>query len=1046
MKKIISAGLLGAVVFGGSLNVNACGPYFQPSYMKYETPYSIVLKKDVALRRIIKNMEDLIPDFPEFAQGVDTLNAVIKDFTEAVNKRLGKLSEQERNTLIERYVNFVTEARKNKEKIHEPFELPAELSEFYLYRKGVAELAQEAKDNDVMPAQNIPEAWKKLLELPKEQRHYRTTWVYFMLGNVNKRNPAGYDYHKKCVKAYQDGFADTAGLAQHSYIRGYLWEDDVLSLKWTLYNIKKDPQFAGEFFIGYYTDDVIEKMLQDPLCREILVLFNFENPYFLENMDKYKFRNIDIQAFNAYNKGEFDKAKKYISLLEKTTLLSLWVEAKIARHDGKNDIAVEKLRQWLKMAEKIDPKEYMLDRIDRELEEKDPYDIKLDIYGLLGNALVTKGDFIDAVKFFIDAGQQYEPFYIMDKFMSLDDLIKLAETHNIGHHALFKQAFRESKFDIARKYVPDDLKKIFDTYEKFIKDGNNIKLSGDQRALALYNAAKIMRHHGMELCGYYTLPDNAIYDGSYVGYELGSWTPYAGISCKCKYGSDGYWILCDRHNTDFFRSSYFDFEEKRGEKKKIAKLPGLQAEIDFTKVPEHLRYHYRYRAGKLLLQAGELAKDQDLKAMINHFGGYCMSRSPQEADVFFKRLVKGSDKTAFGQEADYVCWFPKKIILLQEMATSAPCPSVQKIKDMMKEIYGKDAKIAKYPHFIRKFLKRKWHEKKNEDFIAYNLYKRCSERYYPDCEALYKLGRCYEEGRGVAKNPIKAVECYRRAEKHAEAVKALNRLKIKNISAFTDGVEFIYKPWTDESQEQHDEMSFVKDGKVLLNIKAQNSGLCFMQELSVSIRENCVRKVQDLESRRQKGFDFRTILHDFKGNGDFRYLLISDYHTGTSPYGNYVYIIDVKDNFKIVCQIDGGETVDMPYYLDEFIFSQMVLFIGNFNYRFGNAAVYMDINYEKNKNGELILLEKTPLNLEQIIKECKDIHEERQEFKHDYNAAIGILYAALISNGNLKYGPELALKIGYTKEQADKFHAEVLEKIRNSKYSKELAKLNDIKL
>ena len=48
---------------------------------------------------------------------------------------------------------------------------------------------------------------------------------------------------------------------------------------------------------------------------------------------------------------------------------------------------------------------------------------------------------------------------------------------------------------------------------------------------------------------------------------------------------------------------------------------------------------------------------------------------------------------------------------------------------------------------------------------------------------------------------------------------------------------------------------------------------------------------------------------------------------------------------------------------------------------------------------------------------------------------------ACVRNGNFE---EVAL--GYTKEQADKFHAEVLEQIRNSKYSQELAKLNDIKL
>ncbi len=1054
MKKIVSAGLLGAVVFGGSLNVYACGPFFQPSYMESETPYQIVLKQDAALLRIVKNMSDLIPDFPEFSNGIDTFDAITKDFTEAVNKRLTNWTDSEKNALIDRYIKFVADARKNPKEVHVPFELPAELSEFYLYRKGVAELAEEAGKNAETSSKNIPQSWKKLLELPKEQRHYRTAWVYFMLGNMNDDTADGYEYHKKCVKAVQDGFADTAGLAQHSYIRGYLNEDDVLNLKWHLFNMKKYPDYNIKFRKEQFNslkDDIIEKIMQDPLCRELLVLTDSDNPYFLKNMDSFKYRNIDILAFNAYNKGEFNKAKKYISLLENPTLLSLWIEAKIARHDGKADIAIEKLRQWLKMAEKIDPKEYMLDRIEYELEEVNPFDIKSDIYGLLGNALVMRKDFIEAVKIFNDAKQYQEPLYIMDRFMSLDDLIKLADTHNIGHHAVFKQAFRENKFDIARKYASDDLKKILDDYEKFLNDGNNTKLAKDRRALALYNAAKIMRHHGMELCGTYTLPDNAMYNGSYVGYKLGDWTPYAGISCKCKYGSDGYWIMCDKHNTDFFNSSYdaiIDIKEKmaNNKEKKIAKLPGLKAKIDFSKVPAHLRYHYRYRAAKLLLQAGDIAEDQDLLAMINHFGGYCMSRSPQEADEFYKRLFWYAPDTALAQEADYNRWFPKKIILLKEMATSKPCPSVQSIKDMMKKIYGKEVKIAKLPTWIRRFLKRKWHSKINEDLIAYNLYKRCSEAYYPDKKSLYQLGQCFENGKGVPADFVQAAMYYRRAENHPEAVKALNRLKIKNISAFTDGVNFTYKPWTSDSPTGHDEMIFSKNGKVLLKITAKNSRLCFMKELFVSLKDNHVRKIQDMETERQQDFNFRTMLHDLKGNGDFRYLLISDYHTGTSPYGNYVYIVDVKDNFKIVCQIDGGETVDMPYYLNEFVFSKMVLFIGNFNYRYCHAAVYMDINYEKNKDGELILPEKTPLNLEQIIKECKDIHEERHEFKHDYDAAIGILYAVLIKNGNFKLGPEFALKIGYTKEQADKFHAEVLEKIRNSKYSKELAKLNDIKL
>ena len=61
-------------------------------------------------------------------------------------------------------------------------------------------------------------------------------------------------------------------------------------------------------------------------------------------------------------------------------------------------------------------------------------------------------------------------------------------------------------------------------------------------------------------------------------------------------------------------------------------------------------------------------------------------------------------------------------------------------------------------------------------------------------------------------------------------------------------------------------------------------------------------------------------------------------------------------------------------------------------------------------------------------------------------AAITFLYEDLIQTGNLNLGPELALKLGYTKEQVDKFHAEILQSIKSSDYKTELCKLNNIKL
>ena len=69
-----------------------------------------------------------------------------------------------------------------------------------------------------------------------------------------------------------------------------------------------------------------------------------------------------------------------------------------------------------------------------------------------------------------------------------------------------------------------------------------------------------------------------------------------------------------------------------------------------------------------------------------------------------------------------------------------------------------------------------------------------------------------------------------------------------------------------------------------------------------------------------KNFDWRTKLLDLKGDGDFRYLIIADYHTGSSPEDMKGYVIDTKDNFKHIATIPVGEAFDLPYHNPKLIF------------------------------------------------------------------------------------------------------------------------------
>ncbi len=682
MKKNLLLGLVGITIINTSIpSAEACGPYFQPSYMETQTPYEIYLSKEVAIKRIVNDMKDLFDCYPDYPCGLPQQEGIRKDFESAVNSRLSKYSPEERSQLINKYLEWY-ETRE----IEKLDFLPSELEEFYLYHRGVNELN--------IDCEAIPKSWTKLLSLPKEQRLYRTTWALFTMGNAFDDK-----YYKLCLDAYNEGYVDTIGLARISYERGVVGKDFVSQFKWWAFDIENSREWEFNYYNSELNNQISEKLtlelLEDPIGRELLLIFAPHNIFFIENADKYKFRNIDILAFCAYSQGDIEKAQKYISLLEKPTLLSYWIEAKIARLNGDMELTIEKLRNWLKLADEIDVEESALILVDKDTAWEN------DVYGLLGNALVYKKDFVEAAKLFARIGQtDTDLSYIIDKYLSLDDLIELAPLHEKFSESAFKEAFRQNKFDVAIQHGNDLQKSCLKKYLEFINKSEDKSLSNDERALALYNAAVIMRYNGMDLCGSNLGPDNARWKGYYSsGDEVYSEDYYFEIYSRYGYESSLDWIdakivlvpdCSSKEDTCHLdeKWGYYIYCEKHAKLYGFKKSPCLliTSDIDFTKVPRYIRFHYRVRAAKLLLKAGELVEDKDLNALINMFGGFCMFwYGPSEMDIFYKRLVKGSRGNIWGDKADELRWFPTYSKLFVDFRNDKAyfCSTMEEVKKLM---------------------------------------------------------------------------------------------------------------------------------------------------------------------------------------------------------------------------------------------------------------------------------------------------------------------------------------------------------------------------
>ena len=727
-RNILSGCLLAAL--GGLIphEALACAPYFQPSYIKNKSPYKTVLHRELAVKRLIADLEDLIPVVPEIPDGVPWETAVRQDFTEAVNRRLPHLAPEEKQKLIDEYLLFVLDARKNEDPSMENFpDLPEELTEFRLYRAGVAEMIPDGKE--------IPPSWKKLLELPPESRHYRTVWVHYMLGNYLTHDCG--KYYQACRTAAREGFADTHGLVKASYKSEFRYSTDpvrrihaaleaqrnrpdmkLLSKAYRVTRVPFHDTWVDRHTLIPESDAECIAMLEDPLCREVLAVFGCDRKIFQQEVWKYKFRNADVMAWRAYEAGDVETAEKYLKLRTRDTLLSTYIEAKIARYRGDSELAVRKLRQWLKFVEEIDSND-LPDVIEMKYVWTDPYDhepsypLKEDVYGQLGSALVHRRDFTEAAMFFYKARQGVDVKYIGERLMTLSELTafvdSLDEDLKSGveeeqdyvkwiRYMTARRAVREGQFDIARKYMPDKYKGILDNYLAFIRSGNDVSRSGDERAMSLYSAAKFMRWYGMELCGTQGEPDNYSYGGSYgLDAEI--------EDCpNCKYGpeTDCWTAICTNHQSPY---GHYLQEDK--------------TEHDYTPVrgrppaPRNQRFHYRYRAAELARQAADLAQDEDLRALANLFGGECLRiRTPRRADVFYKRLVKQSPHSAIAKIADKLRWFPDCPALKGELNSITPCKSLDEVKTLFQTASAELKDVVEEKEELRRQKKEAARQKK----------------------------------------------------------------------------------------------------------------------------------------------------------------------------------------------------------------------------------------------------------------------------------------------------------------------------------------------
>ncbi|MBN2181958.1 MAG: hypothetical protein JW715_08585 [Sedimentisphaerales bacterium] len=535
-----------------------------------------------------------------------------------------------------------------------PAGLPVEFDDYFrgavLYHQGRFDAAKSV--------------WERLLQRPENKRKYRSTWAAYMIGRVlvDSEPEDAAEWFGLVRRLAGEGFADSQGLAAASIG----WEARAE------FNRGNYSQAIALYMAQFATGDrtalpslqivcadvlrsdigVQKEIAANPLARKVVTAYilshggPFHRPPSPELINKWlkaiegaNINTIDEAgrfAWMSYSMGQTGLARRWVSKAPQNDIMAQWIGAKLLLQEGKVSDAT---KQLVRVARIVAPNGQM-----NEYQKYDYFDNSVVpaakvIRGELGSLYLSQRQYIESLDTLMRGGHWEDAAYIAERILTVEELQtyidktwpdggedNLSQEMSVATMLRFlfaRRLARLGRFEDARPYYPVKWQKRLDVYTRALWDGDRRRLSGPERASALWKAAVIARYEGMELMGTELEPDWSVYSGKYNRKPM----------------------------TDI-----------RGNRQFVKITSSSSDEIQRTQqtIPPEERFHYRYIAAQLAWRAAELMPDNsDQTARVLCIAGsWLKARDPGEADKFYKSLVIRCRKTNLGREADKIRWFP----------------------------------------------------------------------------------------------------------------------------------------------------------------------------------------------------------------------------------------------------------------------------------------------------------------------------------------------------------------------------------------------------
>jgi len=192
----------------------------------------------------------------------------------------------------------------------------------------------------------------------------------------------------------------------------------------------------------------------------------------------------------------------------------------------------------------------------------------------------------------------------------------------------------------------------------------------------------------------------------------------------------------------------------------------------------------------------------------------------------------------------------------------------------------------------------------------------------------------------------------------------------------------------------------------------------------------------------EKSFKYQDYLLDIKGDGDYRYLIVYNYHGGNSPLCEDGYLIDTKDNFAIIGRVGAGsESCSYSYPNPEFTF----YYCDEIAYFGASGAAWIGVALKIQKGKEPVLVSTVAREdsdeFKYMFQNCREILADKDR-PQNREIAFANLYCDLASYGLLKDLNKYAKQLGFADDEIKEYRNYYLERIKESRFYKYIYKLN----